>query len=113
MGRGRNYTVSERAVMAIAIFAGNALEDVNALLKAEHIKSKSMLDERPLNRTSYEMLKHSYFKQIVGVTEYMSEEEQAERYDNAIQLFGRLYEHIAKPRKLSELKDDCHVDVEK
>lgn len=53
MKRERNYTVSERAVIAIGAAAGKTVEEINAVLKADAKRTGGTY--RPANATSVGM----------------------------------------------------------
>jgi len=58
MKKGRNYTISERAIIAIGIKAGKSLQEINKLLFSE--QKKNSLSQRPLNESSYDMVRKKY-----------------------------------------------------
>jgi hypothetical protein len=69
MKRQRNYTISERAIIAIGILGEKSLEEINALLKSE--QSKLGTTTRELNKSSYEMVKKSYLPDIMKTKDGM------------------------------------------
>jgi hypothetical protein len=58
MKKGRNYTISERAIIAIGIKAGKSLHEINKLLSSE--QKKNSLSQRALNPSSYDMVRKKY-----------------------------------------------------
>jgi hypothetical protein len=58
MKKGRNYTISERAIIAIGIKAGKSLHEINKLLFSE--QKKNSLSQRSLNPSSYDMVRKKY-----------------------------------------------------
>lgn len=64
MKQGRNYTVSERAIIAIGIKCGKNLNEINDLLSKE--QKRNSQTQRPLNASSYEMVKSKYLPKMNG-----------------------------------------------
>ena len=58
MRRERNYTVSERAIIAIGVKAGKTISEINDILKSDQEKTGRTI--RKLNPASYDMVKKSY-----------------------------------------------------
>ena len=58
MKRDRNYTVSERAIIAIGVKAGKSISEINECLTKDQNKTGRTI--RKLNPTSYDMVKKSY-----------------------------------------------------
>jgi hypothetical protein len=58
MGRGRNYTVGERAIVILGIRAGEIPFKINELLKEE--QKRLGLSERRVPASSYAMMKTKY-----------------------------------------------------
>jgi hypothetical protein len=80
MSRGRNYTVGERAVIAIGAAAGKTVAEVNAVLEAGAKHTGGTF--RPVNATSMGM---------------------APRYPSLSRDYAEgLWDHITRPKALSE-----------
>lgn len=58
MTRGRNYTVSERAILVLGLRAGKTPFQINELLKEE--QKKLGLTERMIPASSFAMVKEKY-----------------------------------------------------
>ena len=58
MSRGRNYTVSERAILVLGLRAGVTPFQINILLKKE--QKKMGLGERQIPASSFAMVKEKY-----------------------------------------------------
>lgn len=67
----RNYTVSERAIIIVGIKAKKSLEEINRVLA--NSQQKENRSPRPLNASSYEMMKKSYAPNLseVDVWDYI------------------------------------------
>jgi len=93
MKSGRNYTIGERSIMIIGILSGKNLEEINLLLKEEQKKTKTT--PREFNKSSYDMVIRSY------VPSMFTQSKLKENKKN----FGEVWEHIKKPKKISDLKN--------
>ena len=58
MGRGRNYTIGERAIVILGLRAGETPFKINELLKEE--QKRLGLRERRVPASSYAMMKTKY-----------------------------------------------------
>jgi hypothetical protein len=78
--RGRNYTISERAIIVLGCRSKQSLQEINTLLG--NIQKKEGRSIRHLNASSYKMMLDSYLK--------MSDQD--------------LWKYIQKPQTLSNVK---------
>lgn len=62
----RNYTISERAIIIVGIKAKKSLDEINRVLAQSQEKEKR--SPRPLNASSYDMMKKSYVPKLTEVT---------------------------------------------
>lgn len=83
MKQGRNYTISERAIIAIGIKAGKSLNEINDLLVKEQKKNGRSI--RHLNPSSYDMVRKRYLPTM----------------DNK-----GMWEYIVSPKTLSQLSGE-------
>lgn len=65
MKRNRNYTISERAIIAIGVKAGKGLIEINDLLRSDQERSNRTI--RELNPKSYDMVKKSYLHNATNI----------------------------------------------
>lgn len=67
----RNYTIGERAIFVLGIRANKPYHEINRLLKK--YQTKHLLGLRPLNLSSYQMLKDKYLPRMTDaeVWEYI------------------------------------------
>ena len=93
MGRGRNYTISERAIITIGVLSGLSLDDINKILASEQNRFGSYMVARELNEKSYKMLKDTYLPKLTNNKDLEKE-------------FINLLHHILNPKPLSEYKND-------
>lgn len=81
-GRGRNFTVGERAIQLVGVMAGASLSEVNQQLEAEAKKGGRSV--RLLPQASYDMLASIYAK--------WAEDDP-----------GKMWQHMLQPRSVSDL----------
>lgn len=92
----RNYTMGERALMAIATMAGKDYATINHLLHEEQKKSGNT--RRDLNPRSFFMLQQWYTKDMAGGF--------TDREKDALQsLFQNILCHVESPKTLTQLSE--------
>ena len=91
--RGRNYTISERAIITIGVLSGLSLDDINKILEIEQNRFGKYMVARKLNETSYNMLKKTYLPKI-------TENQDVEG------IFIKILHHVLNPKPLSEYKNE-------
>lgn len=106
MKRGRNYTVGERAIIAIGVASGLDIESINLILEKEQEKLGS--EKRPLNEKSFTMLKENYLPTITGIDNHKNPcDETEEQWEKSVYLqktFIALLHHILSPKTLGGIK---------